>query len=104
MGQILIGRMNFVNRLSKPSMAIARNFGTSSAAKSGEVPVGFKNLKTHQRDFNIDNGLRVHERGGAKDRVLMMASQALLLLEELSGSKPCTRWPSLSLFKILDQI
>ena len=28
---------------------------------------GYSNLKTQQKLFNVDNGLRVHQRGGMKD-------------------------------------
>nr|ALS05102.1 putative cytochrome c oxidase subunit VIIA [Centropages tenuiremis] len=37
-------------------------------------------LKERQKMFNIDNGLRVHERGGAMDKVLYNLSSVLVVV------------------------
>eukprot|EP00092_Neocalanus_flemingeri_P023746 GFUD01025758.1.p1 GENE.GFUD01025758.1~~GFUD01025758.1.p1 ORF type:complete len:120 (-),score=17.57 GFUD01025758.1:290-649(-) len=34
------------------------------------IPAGFAKIKERQKMFNVDNGLKVHERGGGKDRLL----------------------------------
>ena len=74
-----------------------RQFSTSRAALAGEVPAGtFRNLsvslfqllsftgfgllKTKQKMFNIDNGLRVHQRGGTFDSVIYNTTLALIVV------------------------
>ena len=73
--------MNSVFRLA------VRKFSSTTAKESGNIPAGLWNvlkivtqfyhdvtgyaaIKQKQKMFNIDNGLRVHERGGARDAVL----------------------------------
>ena len=65
-----------------------RQFSTTVSARSGNVPAGmneicclciifiisphtgYAQLKTKQKMFNLDNGLRVHQRGGMADAAL----------------------------------
>jgi len=47
-----------------------RKFSTATAKESGNIPAGYAAIKQKQKMFNIDNGLRVHERGGARDSIL----------------------------------
>ena len=42
--------------------------------------VGFAAMKQKQKMFNIDNGLRVHQRGGAKDAILYNTTLGLLII------------------------
>jgi hypothetical protein len=39
-----------------------------------------RKMKERQQHFQIDNGLRVHERGGAFDKALYMFTSGVLLL------------------------
>ena len=39
---------------------------------------GYKQLKQRQKMFNLDNGLRVHERGGMVDGILYNTSLLLI--------------------------
>ena len=34
------------------------------------IPSGYAKLKVSQKEFQIDNGLKIHQRGGAVDKVL----------------------------------
>ncbi len=42
--------------------------------------LGYSNLKTYQKTFNVDNGLRVHQRGGMKDGMLYNACVGLIFI------------------------
>ena len=42
---------------------------TTSAARS-EVHPGYLKIKERQKAFQVNNGLRIHERGGPKDKML----------------------------------
>ena len=44
------------------------------------VLIGYTLLKQKQKTFNIDNGLRVHQRGGTMDSVLYNTTVAFLLI------------------------
>ena len=37
-------------------------------------------MKTYQKAFNVDNGLRVHQRGGMKDGLLYNSCVALIFI------------------------
>merc|ERR1712055_1072147 len=53
------------------SVAATRAFlSTSTPNAKPNIPAGFAAIKQKQKTFNIDNGLRVHERGGMMDKVL----------------------------------
>ena len=62
--------------------AIVRAFTTSAPKRDAVVAAraGYKAIKEKQRMFNVDNGLRVHERGGAGDKALMGITQVLVLV------------------------
>merc|ERR1711988_1134393 len=53
---------------------------SSSAPASGRIPDGFGKIKERQKFFNLDNGLRVHERGGMKDSALYNFTVLLIFL------------------------
>ena len=40
---------------------------------------GYSNLKTAQKMFNVDNGQRIHQRGGMKDGIIY--NMTLLLID-----------------------
>ena len=41
---------------------------------------GFANIKKLQKTFNVDNGLRVHQRGGFKDKILYNFTLGMLVI------------------------
>ena len=47
---------------------------------AGKVPEGYAAFKQYQKMFNVDNGLRIHERGGAKDVVVYNVTVVLLVI------------------------
>ena len=47
---------------------------------SANLISGYSNLKTYQKAFNVDNGLRVHQRGGMKDGMLYNSCVALIFI------------------------
>jgi len=57
-----------------------RQLSTSTVARSGNVPAGYNALKQKQKMFNLDNGLRVHERGGFGDTVLYNTCLGLIVV------------------------
>eukprot|EP00091_Calanus_sinicus_P013125 TRINITY_DN2922_c0_g1_i3.p1 TRINITY_DN2922_c0_g1~~TRINITY_DN2922_c0_g1_i3.p1 ORF type:complete len:118 (-),score=11.29 TRINITY_DN2922_c0_g1_i3:155-508(-) len=63
------------------SVAASRVFlSTTRANAKPNVPAGFAAIKERQKTFNIDNGLRVHQRGGTMDKVLYNATLLLILV------------------------
>jgi hypothetical protein len=50
------------------ALIIASRQITTSAARSEVLPGYFK-LKEAQKAFQVNNGLRIHERGGPKDKI-----------------------------------
>jgi len=62
------------------SLAV-RKFSTAQAARAatGDLPAGYTLLKQKQKTFNIDNGLRVHQRGGTMDSVLYNTTLAFMI-------------------------
>ena len=42
--------------------------------------LGYKMMKEKQKMFNLDNGLRVHERGGMVDSVLINSTMLLMVI------------------------
>jgi len=70
---------------TKSSTAAARVlFSTTVRRFAGEpkanIPAGFAKLKEKQKFFNVDNGLRVHQRGGASDSILHSITLLLILV------------------------
>ena len=58
-----------------------RKFSTAQAARAGgEVPAGFAAMKQKQKMFNLDNGLRIHERGGIMNAVLYNTTLAFIVV------------------------
>ena len=45
-----------------------------------DLPASYAKLKQKQKMFQIDNGLRIHERGGAMDKVLYNFSTLLCIV------------------------
>eukprot|EP00092_Neocalanus_flemingeri_P013733 GFUD01014811.1.p2 GENE.GFUD01014811.1~~GFUD01014811.1.p2 ORF type:complete len:108 (-),score=23.06 GFUD01014811.1:367-690(-) len=65
------------------SVAAARAFLSTSTLRqesNPNIPSGFAKIKEKQKIFNIDNGLRVHERGGTKDKLLYNFTLLVLLV------------------------
>merc|ERR1712243_496184 len=59
------------------SSAATRVFLSTTSTTSSNIRPGYAQIKEKQKYFNIDNGKRVHERGGAKDD--MMYNLTLLI-------------------------
>ena len=38
------------------------------------------NLKNYQKEFNVDNGMRVHQRGGMKDGIMYNTCFGLIIV------------------------
>merc|ERR1712019_251473 len=70
-----------VSRL-RPLLATTRLFSASSPAK-GKIPEGFAKIKERQKFFNVDNGLRVHQRGGMVDSLLYNFTLLVILIGAL---------------------
>ena len=49
---------------------IYKTFGPEKHIYNHDFLKGYAKLKQKQKLFQIDNGLRIHERGGAMDKVL----------------------------------
>merc|ERR1711955_151952 len=60
------------------SSAATRVFFSTTSTTSSNIRPGYAQIKEKQKYFNIDNGKRVHERGGAKDD--MMYNLTLLII------------------------
>jgi len=60
-------------------VAISRLLSSSTPARSANIPAGFGKIKEKQRMFNLDNGLRVHQRGGMTDAILYNLTLLLIL-------------------------
>ena len=84
--------MNSVFRvaLRQFSTTVSRK-GEVPAGKSGQILTekqtefwlyypGYKLLKERQKMFNLDNGLRVHERGGMADGILYNTSLVMIVV------------------------
>merc|ERR1712168_87374 len=57
-----------------------RQFSTTASRKAlGPMPAGFAKIKDRQKMFQIDNGLRIHERG-ARDGMVFNLTQLLLVV------------------------
>ena len=41
---------------------------------------GYSNLKNYQKEFNVDNGMRVHQRGGMKDGIMYNTCFGLIIV------------------------
>merc|ERR1712203_501075 len=72
------GCLYTVSRL-RPLLPSTRLISTSTPAK-GKIPEGFAKLKERQKTFNVDNGLRVHERGGMVDSLLYNVTLLIILI------------------------
>ncbi|XP_023326942.1 uncharacterized protein LOC111700302 [Eurytemora carolleeae] len=61
-----------------------RMFGVSAGLRIKDVhvaiPENFRKLKQKQKAFSLDDGLRVHEKGGATDKILYNISGLIVLI------------------------
>eukprot|EP00090_Calanus_glacialis_P026747 TRINITY_DN4204_c0_g1_i1.p1 TRINITY_DN4204_c0_g1~~TRINITY_DN4204_c0_g1_i1.p1 ORF type:complete len:104 (-),score=17.43 TRINITY_DN4204_c0_g1_i1:106-417(-) len=63
------------------SVTAARAFSSTSTANAKPmIPAGFAAIKAKQKTFNLDNGLRVHQRGGTMDSVLYNVTFLIILV------------------------
>merc|ERR1711936_681022 len=69
-------------------------FSTTSTINSSNIRPGYAAIKEKQKYFNIDNGKRVHERGGAKDDIMYNITLLIILVGLLSGVEWSMHWPS----------
>merc|ERR1712117_86577 len=53
---------------------------SSSSQRSADVRAGYLKIKEKQKRFNVDNGLRVHQKGGFTDELLYKISLGLVLI------------------------
>merc|ERR1712154_261539 len=70
-----------VSRL-RPLLITTRLF-SSSRPVQGKIPEGFAKIKERQKFFNVDNGLRVHQRGGMVDSLLYNLTLIIILIGAL---------------------
>merc|ERR1711874_456665 len=75
------GCVSTVSRL-RPLLATTRLFSVSIPAK-GKIPEGFAKIKERQKFFNLDNGLRVHQRGGMVDSLMYNVTLLLIFIGAL---------------------
>merc|ERR1711942_560288 len=52
----------------------------STTTTSSNIRPGYAQIKEKQKYFNIDNGKRVHERGGAKDDIMYNLTLLIILV------------------------
>merc|ERR1711887_432832 len=62
------------------STATRALFSTTSTIDSSNIRPGYAAIKEKQKYFNIDNGKRVHERGGAKDDIMYNITLLVILV------------------------
>merc|ERR1712212_544964 len=62
------------------STATRAFFSTSATSAASNIPAGFAKIKEKQKYFNIDNGKRVHQRGGTKDEMLYNLTLLVVLV------------------------
>jgi len=58
----------FASRLGL--VTVSRLVSSSAINRTKNIPAGFAKIKESQKMFNLDNGLRVHQRGGMIDGML----------------------------------
>jgi len=44
------------------------------------IPAGYAKIKAQQKEFSIDNGKRIHERGGASNRNVYLFTKLMILV------------------------
>merc|ERR1712212_533379 len=74
----LSGRASTARVIS--STATRALFSTTSTKNSSNIRPGYAAIKEKQKYFNIDNGKRVHERGGAKDDIMYNITLLIILV------------------------
>lgn len=58
-----------------------RQFSTAQTARAGgNVPAGYQQIKQKQKMWSVDNGLRVHQRGGMGDAILYNTCLGLIVI------------------------
>merc|ERR1712055_831484 len=62
------------------STATRALISTTSTINSSNIRPGYAAIKEKQKYFNIDNGKRVHERGGAKDDIMYNITLLIILV------------------------
>merc|ERR1712168_827375 len=80
-----LSRLVALTRTSRPALNMAvRVLSTSSQLRINEREVailpGFAKIKEKQKAYAVDDGLRVHEKGGQRDRILYHLSTILVLI------------------------
>merc|ERR1712106_1105787 len=95
----------FAAHIQRASLAALSRVGSSTAARSllstscvvrqAIQPAGFAKLKQRQKTFNVDNGKRVHQRGGFMDHVMYNVTIVVILIggvEWVRMSVMCECW------------
>merc|ERR1712142_1371385 len=62
------------------SATASKTFFSTSSSSLSYIPAGFAKIKEKQKWFNIDNGKRVHERGGAKDDIMYNLTLLIIII------------------------
>merc|ERR1711862_15017 len=62
------------------SSAPTKVFFSTTTTTSFNIRPGYAQIKEKQKYFNIDNGKRVHERGGAKDDIMYNLTLLIILV------------------------
>merc|ERR1711982_99958 len=62
------------------SSTATRVFFSTTPTTSSNIRPGYAQIKEKQKYFNIDNGKRVHERGGAKDDIMYNLTLLIILV------------------------
>merc|ERR1711962_263329 len=80
-----LSRMVALTRSSRPAFNMAvRVVSTSTQLRIKEQEIailpGFAKIKEKQKAFVVDDGLRVHEKGGQSDKILYHLTTVLVLI------------------------
>merc|ERR1712098_585577 len=71
--------MNVAVRMARPALMVATRQLSTSQTKYA-LPAGYLKLKETQKAWAIDDGKRVHEKGGPKDKIVFNITRALVLV------------------------
>merc|ERR1712156_1014250 len=91
-----LSRMVALTRSSRPALNMAvRVVSTSTQLRIKEQEIailpGFAKIKEKQKAFAVDDGLRVHEKGGQSDKILYHLTTVLVLIGLYEWCRP---WPT----------
>merc|ERR1712080_550548 len=61
------------------ALSAARRINLSAVSRA-QIPEGYAKLKEEQKMFQLDDGKRIHERGGSSNRLIYQFTKLLVLI------------------------